>query len=621
MNILSVEGLSKSFSDRWLFKGINFGLNQGEKAALVGANGTGKSTLMKVIAEMLPADEGEVVVRKGVQVGYLPQEPDLNPTMTAKEAVFDSDNEVTEVVNAYREALENIETDGSKLEELTQRMEELQAWDFESEVDQVMGKLGITDLNQVIDTMSGGQKKRVALAKLLLAKPDFLLLDEPTNHLDIATIEWLEEYIKKASTTLLMVTHDRYFMDAISSTVLELADGTIYKHQGNYAYYLDQRALREEQLATEIHKARNLYKKELEWIRRQPKARGTKAKYRIDAFNETKKKAKQNIDKQSLSIPVKTSRQGKKILEVENINKQYDEKFIVKDFSYIFKHKDRIAIIGENGVGKSTFLNILTEGTEPDSGLIEKGTTTQFGYFTQHSEDLNNSNRVIDEVLEIAEFIELGDGKQVTASKFLEMFLFNAEKQYTYVEKLSGGERKKLQLLKVLVKNPNFLILDEPTNDLDIDTLNVLEDFLENFPGCLIIVSHDRYFTDKLIDQLFVFEGQGEIMNFNGNYSDYLEFKKEQQKEEKKKQPAKAVVAKPKTEEKRKASYKEKQEFQALEKELPQLEKEKQELEEKIGSGETDFEKINEWSQRIGEINELLEEKEMRWLELSEICG
>ncbi len=623
MNILSAESLGKSFSERWLFQDINFGLNHGEKVALVGANGTGKSTLMKVIMGLIPADRGEVVIRKDIKVSYLEQEPPLNPSLSVKEAIFSADNPVAQLVQAYSEVISAEEVDLERMEELNNQMEEHKAWDFEATVKQVLGKLGIIDLEQVINTMSGGQRKRVALAKLLLSNPDFILLDEPTNHLDVATIEWLEEYLKSASFTVLMITHDRYFMDHVSSSVLELDGGNIYKHQGNYANYLEKRALREEQLATEVQKAKNLYKKELDWIRRQPKARGTKAKYRVDAFKEIKAKAKQNISKTSLEIPVKTSRQGKKILEVSNINKHFGERCMIDNFTYTFQRGERLAIIGENGVGKSTFLNILTGKLTADTGEIEAGITTQFGYFTQHSESLTNTNRVIDEVLEIAEYIKLDDGKEVSASKFLEMFLFDAEKQYTYIEKLSGGERKKLQLLKVLVANPNFLILDEPTNDLDIDTLNVLEEFLAKFPGCLIIVSHDRYFTDKLVDHLFIFEGEGKILDFNGNYTDYLDFKKAKLKQEKKNKQTKPTEVKEKTVStpKAKASYKEKQEFQTLEKEIPVLEKEKKELEEKIGSGEADFEKINQWSLRIGEINDSLEEKEMRWLELSEICA
>ncbi|MFK7900639.1 MAG: ABC-F family ATP-binding cassette domain-containing protein [Cyclobacteriaceae bacterium] len=626
MNILSAESLSKSFSERWLFQNINFGLNQGEKVALVGANGTGKSTLMKIIAGKLPADGGETVIRKGIKVAYLEQEPDLPLSATARDAVFGEDNPVAQTVIQYNAAIEDPNMDSDLLEELTNRMEELNAWDFDSEIEQVMGKLGVHDLEQVIDTMSGGQKKRVALAKLLLSKPDFLLLDEPTNHLDVTTIEWLEEYLKTAAFTILMVTHDRYFMDHVSNNVLELNNGSIHKHQGNYEYYLTQRAAREEQLATEVTKAKNLYKKELEWVRRQPKARGTKAKYRVEAFEGIKAKAKQDISKATMNIEVTASRQGKKILEIEGLNKQFDGTDFVKDFSYVFKRGERIAIVGENGVGKSTFLNLLTGQLEPDSGEIEKGQTTQFGYFTQHSESLNESNKVIQEVLDIAEYITLGDGKQITASKFLEMFLFTADKQYTLIEKLSGGERKKLQLLKVLVRNPNFLILDEPTNDLDIDTLNVLEEFLESFPGCLIIVSHDRYFTDRLIDHLFVFKGQGEIMDFNGNYTDYLEYKKEVAREEKqkknKKDTAPKIIDTPvATQEVKKASYKEKIEFETLEKEIADLELEKKKIEEELSNGGTDFDKISELSNKMGEINNTLEEKELRWLELSEICG
>ena len=624
MNYISAEKLAKSYGVKPLFHDISFGISHGEKVALVGANGTGKSTLLKVITGKVMPEEGEVTINKEARVGYLLQEPELEEEAIAIDCLFHDSNPIAALVKDYTRIINDPDADPVKMQELLEAMEEQNAWDFEAKVQQVAGKLGVKNLDQPVNSMSGGQKKRLALAQLILSEPDLLILDEPTNHLDIEAIEWLENYLSMDNITLLMVTHDRYFMDNVCNEVFELERGNLYRHKGNYGYFLEKKAEREANLKVEVEKARSLYKKELEWIRRQPKARGTKAKYRIDAFEGIKEKAKTNLKKDELEISVQTKRQGGKILELHNISKSYDDKVLFQDFSHTFKRGERIGIVGKNGAGKSTFLNVLTEQIPADSGNMIKGVTTEFGYFTQEAISLNPENRVIEEVKEIAEVIELGKGNIVTAGKFLELFLFSPEKQFTYIDKLSGGEKKRLQLLKVLIKNPNFLILDEPTNDLDIDTMNVLEDFLEKFNGCLMIVSHDRYFMDRLVDHLFVFEGDGKLRDFYGNYTDYREAIKEEakieQKAEKKAKKEMPEAPKPVNAEVRKATFKEKLEYEALEGELADLESQKQELESLLSSGETDVDKLTEWSKNFDEVKNKLEEKELRWLELSEIC-
>jgi ATP-binding cassette subfamily F protein uup len=620
VNYLSAESLSKSFNDRWLFKDITVGIGQGEKVAIVGENGTGKTTLIKILTGQIKPDSGVVSTRDGIKLGYLTQQPNVEGALTVKEILFDDKNKIAKVVREYEECLHDPSVSPERMQHALEWMEEFNAWDYDAKVQEITGKLGITDLDQKFEELSGGQRKRIFLAQLLLTEPDLIIMDEPTNHLDLEAIEWLESYLAGQNVTLLMVTHDRYFLDNVSKVILELDRGKLYRYQGNYAYFLEKKSEREEMLKTEVTKAKNLMKKELEWMRKQPRARGTKAKYRIEAFYELQEKATQNIKKDRLELDIQEARQGGKIMELHHIRKQYGDRKMVDDFNYVFKKKDRIGIVGKNGIGKSTFLDLLTGKTQPDSGEIIPGVTTKIGYFTQEVETLNLSNRVIEEVKEIAEFITMADGTQISASKFLETFLFSSEKQYNIVEKLSGGEKKRLQLLKVLVTNPNFLILDEPTNDFDIDTLNVLEDFLEKFTGCLLLVSHDRYFMDHLVDQLFIFEGDGVIRPFNGNYSDYRTWIEEKEEMEKaapvapKKQEV--VVEAPK--ERKKLNLTEKSELEKLPAEIERLEAKKAEVINLLNAGSTDHKQLNDWSKEIETLSLKIEESTLRWLELEE---
>jgi len=617
VNYLSAESLSKSFNDRWLFKDITLGISQGDKMALVGENGTGKSTLLKILTGQIPQDSGVVSLRDGVKLGYLTQQPNVADHLSVKEIIFDKNNKVASVVKDYEECIHNPDTSPEKMQHVLELMEEYNAWDYDAKVQTITGKLGIVDLDQKFEELSGGQRKRIFLAQMLLAEPDLIIMDEPTNHLDLEAIEWLESYLAGQLITLLMVTHDRYFLDNVANEILELDRGKLYRYKGNYAYFLEKKSEREEMLKTEVAKARNLMKKELEWMRKQPRARGTKAKYRVDAFYDLQEKASQNLKKDRLELDIQESRQGGKVLELHKVSKSYGDARMVDNFSYVFKKKDRIGVVGKNGVGKSTFLDMLTGAAKPDSGEIIPGVTTKIGYFTQEVENLNPANRVIEEVKEIAEFITLADGSQVSASKFLDIFLFSPEKQYNIIEKLSGGEKKRLQLLKVLVKNPNFLVLDEPTNDFDIDTLNVLEDFLEKFNGCLVLVSHDRYFMDHLVEQLFVFEGEGKIRPFNGNYSDYRTWLDEE--EELKSRPVKEAPKEEAKGDKKKLSFKEKQEFDQLQGEIQQLEQEKEALAVEMNNGLTDHEKLQKLSEKIRAASEQIDAKTLRWLELSEL--
>ncbi|TPE44191.1 ABC-F family ATP-binding cassette domain-containing protein [Pontibacter mangrovi] len=628
MNYLSAENISKSFGDRWLFKNLNFGISQGQRVVLVGVNGSGKTTLLNILAGKLPPDEGSVSVRKEVSIGYLGQNPEFDEELTVQQTIFSMQNDTLQLIKDYEAAIANPNTGAEKMQKLMERMDELQAWDFEVKVKQILSKLGINNLDVPIKSLSGGQRKRVAMARVLIEEPDMLILDEPTNHLDLDTIEWLEGMLSTQNTTLLMVTHDRYFLDKVANEIAELDNGEIYTYKGNYSYFLEKKAERELSAAAETEKARNLMRKELDWIRRQPKARGTKAKYRVDAFEELKEKAAKKTAGPQLELSVKTTRQGGKIIEVDHISKSFGEKKIVDDFSYVFKKKDRIGIVGPNGAGKSTFLNMLTGKLQPDAGIIDAGQTTVFGYYTQDELEYKEDQRVIDIVKEIAEVVEMANGEVITASQFLQHFQFAPPQQYTFVSKLSGGEKRRLQLLRVLIKNPNFLILDEPTNDLDIITLNILEDFLLNFGGCLLIVSHDRYFMDRLVEHLFVFEGDGKIRNFPGNYTDYREWQKEQEKQGKLEQeeakaaaPAPAAEKKPEQpNNKRKATYNEKKEYERLEQEIEQLENRKAEIIETMNSGTvTDHETLHALASELESINEQLEEKEFRWLELAEL--
>ena len=618
MNYLSAETLSKSYNDRWLFKDITLGIGQGEKVAIVGENGTGKTTLIKILTGQVTPDSGIVSTREGIKLGYLTQQPNVAPALTVKEILFDDKNKIAKVVQEYEECIHDANTTPEKMQHALELMEEFNAWDYDAKVQEITNKLGITDLDQKFEQLSGGQRKRIFLAQMLLTEPDLIIMDEPTNHLDLEAIEWLESYLAGQNVTLLMVTHDRYFLDNVSKVVLELDRGKIYRYQGNYAYFLEKKAEREEMLKTEVSKARNLMKKELEWMRKQPRARGTKAKYRVEAFYEIQEKASQNIKKDRLELDIQEARQGGKIMELHHLSKSYGDKKMVEDFNYVFKKKDRIGIVGKNGIGKSTFLDLLTGKTKPTSGEIIPGVTTKLGYFTQEVETLNPTNRVIEEVKEIAEFITMADGSQISASRFLETFLFSPEKQYNIVEKLSGGEKKRLQLLKILVTNPNFLILDEPTNDFDIDTLNVLEDFLEKFTGCLLLVSHDRYFMDHLVDQLFIFEGEGKIKPFNGNYSDYRTWIEEKEEAEKnvpapKKQE---VVETPK--ERKKLNLAEKTELEKLPAEIELLEAKKAEVINLMNAGITDHKQLKELSTEIESLSAKIEGSTLRWLELEE---
>lgn len=622
MNYLSIEGLTKSYDEKQLFDDITFGLEQGQKAALVGVNGTGKSTLLKVIAGVETPDRGIVSFRKGLTISMLAQHPKFNEQETILEAVFSEEKEELNVIRDYELALLKTETDPENAPDLSpiiEKIDALNAWEYEHQIKGLLGKLGIHNLEQKMGDLSGGQKKRVAIAQALVVNPDFLILDEPTNHLDLELIEWLENHLATQNLTLLMVTHDRYFLDRVTNEILEIDQGKVYKYKGNYSLFLEKKAEREEIEAASIDKAKNLFKTELEWMRRQPKARGTKAKYRVEAFQDINEKAHSGTASQKMEVNLKGERQGKKILELKHISKEYEGLKLVDDFSYVFQRKERVGIVGPNGVGKSTFLNILSQKLQPDSGDLEIGLTTKFGYYTQDETIFDPKRKVLDIVKEVAEFIKLEDGSEITASQLLNQFLFPPKMQHNFVGKLSGGEKRRLQLLRVLMANPNFLILDEPTNDLDITTLNVLEDYLNRFAGCLIIVSHDRYFMDRLVDHLFVFEGQGKIRDFPGNYTDFRAKEgvptAELPKEKADKTKQEATTQKEKS---RKLSYNEQRELDQLDKDIPRLEEKKVTLQESLNQ-EMEHEKLQAISQEIKSIEEQLEEKEMRWLELSEV--
>jgi ATP-binding cassette subfamily F protein uup len=635
MNLLSAENISKNYADRWLFQNLNFGLQQGQRIAFVGINGTGKTTLMRVLAGLENPDTGLVTRRQGIRVTYLGQQPVFDESLTVEETIFASQNDTLRAVKDYEHVVNDPNHDPEDLQRVMERMDNLNAWDYESQVQQILGKLGILGelLTRNVSKLSGGQRKRVALARVLIEEPDVLLLDEPTNHLDLATIEWLENRLNSPSLTLLMVTHDRYFLDKVANEIVELDKGTMYRYQGNYAYFVEKKADRELREATEVEKARNLFRKELEWMRRMPQARGTKQKARIDAFYVTKEKASTNLSKQQLELSVKTTRQGGKIIEAEHLNKKFGDKVVMDDFSYVFKKKDRIGLVGPNGAGKSTLLNMLTGKLQPDSGTVDVGQTTVFGYYTQTELEFDPSQRVIDIVKEVAEIVELANGDVLTASQFLTLFLFPPAQQYTLVSKLSGGEKRRLQLLRVLVKNPNFLILDEPTNDLDLGTLNILEDFLLHFSGCLLIVSHDRYFLDNLAEHLFVLEPGGAVLNFPGNYTDYRDYLAERETEaalEAEEKAAKAARAAAKiapaapapapaaAPAKRRASFAEKKEFEQLEKDIAKLEKEKEQLVANLATGQGSRQELIDWPARLQAVDKDLDAKGERWLELSD---
>ena len=620
---LQVEGLSKSFGALVLFENISFSIESTQRIGLIARNGKGKSTLLKIIAGSENYDNGSIVFRKDLKVGYLEQEPRFEPCTKVLDACLRRNGEKSAVISRYERATQS--GDERELHAALEEMDRLSAWDFESKVKQVLSQLKITDFNQTVETLSGGQMKRVALASVLLEEPDLMILDEPTNHLDTEMVEWLEEYLTRLNCSLLMVTHDRYFLDRVCNEIIEIDDNRIYRYKGNYSYFLRKRDERLENAEAEMLRARNLMRKELDWMRRQPQARATKAKYRIDAFYKLEEKAASLRREASVTLGTNSRYIGKKIFEMRALNKAFGDRVIVKDFYYNFARYEKLGIVGNNGTGKSTFIKMLLGHTQQDSGTIEVGETVKWGYYSQDGISFDENMRVLDAVKKIAEVVEVG-GKMLTASQFLQHFLFSPSKQYDYVYKLSGGERRRLYLCTVLMSSPNFLVLDEPTNDLDIDTLQVLEEYLTDFKGCLIVVSHDRYFMDRVVDHLFVFKGMGEIKDFPGNYTDYRDWRDEEKAASKSIADAKCNKA-PKEEKskpvnhtgKRKMTFNEKREFESLETEIFNLEEEKAQLEADICSGTLDNDTLLKKSMRVAEVIELLDVKTMRWLELSEI--
>ncbi len=626
ISYLQIDGLTKSFGDLVLFEDITFGIAQGQKVGLIAKNGTGKTTLLNIIAGKEDYDNGAVVFRNDLRVGYLEQTPVYPEGLTVLQACFYSPNETVRLIAEYEEAMAS--DDHSNLEDILMRMDNLKAWDYEQRAKQILSQLKITNFDQKVEHLSGGQLKRVALANVLITDPELIILDEPTNHLDLEMTEWLEGYLSRANISILMVTHDRYFLDRVCSEIIEIDRQQIYQYKGNYSYYLEKRQERMETMNTEVERANNLLRKELEWMRRQPQARGTKAKYRIDAFYELEKKAKQQRDNGNVNLDVKASYIGSKIFEAEHVTKSFGSIKIVEDFNYIFARYEKMGIVGNNGTGKSTFIKMLMGEVEPDSGRFDVGETVRFGYYSQDGLQFDEQMKVIDVVQDIAEYVDLGDGKKLGVSQFLNYFLFTPEKQHSYVYKLSGGEKRRLYLCTVLMRNPNFLVLDEPTNDLDIVTLNVLEEYLRNFKGCVIVVSHDRYFMDKVVDHLLVFRGNADLKDFPGNYTQYRDWKEVQDQLEKEaeaaRQPKQTSVPeknnRPQPEQKKKLTFKERKEFEALEVEIPKLEAEKAELETAMSSGTLSNDELMVKSERIAKVMEEIDEKTMRWLELSELA-
>jgi ATP-binding cassette subfamily F protein uup len=616
---ISVENLGHQFHDNWLFKNLTLGINRGRRVALVGINGAGKSTLLKLLAGKFLPTEGKVVQTKDLRMGYLEQDPSFKDAVTISDYIFHADNVQQQAIRKYEELLENDPNNAKALDAVMEELSEVDAWEYEYKIKTILGRLDIHHLNQSITTLSGGQKKRLALAKLLIEDPDLYILDEPTNHLDIDTIEWLEKLLTDGSKTILMVTHDRYFLDNVCNEILEIERGKIIPYVGNYAYYLERKAEREASDDATFQKNSNLLRKELEWMRRQPKARGTKSKSRIDAFYDLEEKTQNRGPKQNVELSVKTARQGNKIMEIQDISKAFNGNTYIDHFNYVFKKGDRIGLAGKNGSGKSTLLNMITGNLKPDSGIIETGETTVLGYFHQSGMTFKEEDRVIDIVKNVAEFITMADGKMISASALLTLFLFPPVKQYGFVSKLSGGEKKRLQLMGILMKNPNFLILDEPTNDLDIDTLNVLEEFLTNYPGVLMIVSHDRYLLDKLTDQLFIVEEKGFVRVYNGNYSSYR-LEQDDQKQQDRADKAAGVTSSSTTTAapKNKLSFKQQKELDTLDKEIAVLEGQIKDLNAKLNSG-LDNSAIVDTAKKITDLTNDLEGKTMRWLELTEL--
>ena len=617
---LQVENLTKSFGDLVLFDKISFGIAQGQRIGLIAKNGSGKTTLLNILSGKEGYDEGTITFRRDLRVGYLEQAPSYPAGLTVLEACFHHGNSTVELIKEYEECMETPGNPG--LEELLGRMEHEKAWDYERKAKQILSQLKIRDFNQKVEHLSGGQLKRVALANVLITEPDLLILDEPTNHLDLDMTEWLEEYLNRGNLSLLMVTHDRYFLDRVCSEIIEIDNKQLYSYKGNYSYYLEKRQERIDATNAEVARANNLYRTELEWMRRMPQARGHKARYREEAFYDLEKVAKQRTYDNNVKLDVKASYIGSKIFEADHLCKSFGSLKILDDFSYIFARYEKMGIVGNNGTGKSTFIKILMGLEKIDSGTLDIGETVRFGYYSQDGLQFDEQMKVIDVITAIAEVIELGNGKRLTASQFLQHFLFTPETQHSYVYKLSGGERRRLYLCTVLMKNPNFLVLDEPTNDLDIVTLQVLEEYLKNFKGCVIVVSHDRYFMDKVVDHLLVFKGQGDIRDFPGNYSDYRDWKLARAEHEKE-------AAKPKEEktqrvrlnDKRRLTFKERKEMEQLETEIATLEEEKKTIEEALCSGTLSVDELTEKSKRLPLLNDELDEKSMRWLELSEIEG
>lgn len=619
-SILQIDSLNKSFGERVLFRDITFGIAEGDKIGLIAPNGAGKTTLLNIIAGRESFDSGSVIFRNGIRVAYLDQSPRFDTELTVLQACFASGNETALTIARYEQIIAS--DNHEQLDEVLAQMDLLKAWDYEQRIKQVLSQLKITNVNQKMGELSGGQIKRVALANVLISEPDLIILDEPTNHLDLEMVEWLEDYLSRSSLSLLMVTHDRYFLDRVCSQILEIDQQQIFSYRGNYAYYLEKRDERLAAQTAEVDRANNLMRKELDWIRRQPQARGTKAKYRIDAFHELEEKAQRRRKEESIRLATKGSYIGNKIFEAKHVTKNFGDIAITHDFNYIFSRYEKMGIVGKNGTGKSTFVKMLLGLEKPDSGSFDIGETVNFGYYSQEGLQFDEQMKVIDVVQDIAEVIDLGNGNRLTASQFLQHFLFTPDKQHNYVYKLSGGEKRRLHLCTVLIKNPNFLVLDEPTNDLDIVTLNILEDYLQSFKGCLIVISHDRYFMDKVVDHLLIFHGNAEIQDFPGNYSQYRTWKsllpkseseaKKSENSEKQIENGKAPVIKTKL------TFKEKREFELLEEEIESLELEKTRLTSDLSSGNLSSDQLIQASNRISELIRLIDEKTTRWLELSE---
>jgi ATP-binding cassette subfamily F protein uup len=619
MNLVSVENIAKSYGELALFEDLSFGINKNQKIALVARNGEGKTSILNILAGKDVPNSGAVNYRKGIRISYLEQEPSLNPNLTVEQTVLESENEILKIIATYEAALEHPENEKA-YQKAFESMDRNNAWDFETQYQQILSKLKLDNLKTKVSSLSGGQKKRLALANALLNEPDLLILDEPTNHLDLEMIEWLEDYFSRKKITLFMVTHDRYFLERVCNEILELDNGQLYSYKGNYAYYLEKKEARLELEAVELHKSKLLYKKELDWMRRQPKARTTKSKSRIDDFHSIKEKAHQRRETHEIQLEINMERMGSKVLEIHKVSKSYPGITLLDKFDYNFLRGERIGIIGKNGTGKSTFLNIVTGTEKPDSGKIVIGETIKFGYYTQNGITIKEGQKVIDVIREFGDYIPLKKGRQLSAQQLLERFLFDRKKQYDFVEKLSGGERKRLYLCTVLIQNPNFLILDEPTNDLDIITLNILESFLLDFPGCLLVVSHDRYFMDKIVDHLFIFKGDGFVEDFPGNYSDYRAYEDsavlEQRANKGNSIQNKATKSSWRSDNK-KLSFEEQKEYNKLEKSIQNLEKQKEELQNQFSDTSMSGEEIDVLSIKLKDIIEKLEDKTERWFELS----